>query len=399
MTTAASSSNWVVPVAALVVATFAVCTAELIIGGLLPAIATDLGVTIPTAGLLITGYALGVAVAGPALALATTRLPRKRLLLAVMAVFLIGNLLCAVATSYWTLLSARLVLSACHGLFFGVAMVIATRLAPPGRQATTVSLVTAGVNAATIIGIPLGTAIGNTYGWHTPFWLVAVAGAVAAIALAVLIPAASETGRAASDMRTEIRAAIRPVVLLCYGIIATALVGFFVLIAYLVPFLTGASGIPLTVVPWVMLAIGVAGFFGNLIGGRLGDRYPTGTVIGSLGSSAILFAVLSQMTSNGAAVVLLLCAIWCSGFAFIAPVQSRILREVRDAPNFASTLMSTSFQVGIAAGAALGGAVIATGWAYGQLPLLSAGALIAALIGTLVLLTWDRYRKPVLAGA
>jgi DHA1 family inner membrane transport protein len=399
MIAGSTPGNWLVPIAALLVAAFAVCTTELIIGGLLPAIAADLSVTIPTAGLLISGYALGVAVAGPALALATTRLPRKGLLLVVMAVFLVGNLLCAVSNSYWMLLAARLVLSACHGLFFGIILVIATGLAPPGRQASAVSLVMAGVNAATIIGIPLGTAIGNTYGWHVPFWLTTVAGAVAAVTLAVLIPAANEAERAASDLRSEFRAAIRPVVLLCFGIIALALVAFFVMVAYLVPFLTGASGIPLTVVPWVMLAMGVAGFFGNLIGGRLGDRYPMGTLIGSLGTSAILFAVLSQMTSSSVAVVLLLCAIWCSGFAFIAPVQSCILREVSDAPNFASTLMSTSFQVGIAAGAALGGAVIAAGWAYAQLPLLSTGSLVASLIGTLALLAWDRQRKPAFSGA
>src|SRR5688572_22229728 len=233
-----TSGNWLVPIAALLVAAFAVCTTELIIGGLLPAIAADLSVTIPTAGLLISGYALGVAVAGPALALATTRLPRKGLLLVVMAVFVVGNLLCAVSNSYWMLLAARLVLSACHGLFFGIILVIATGLAPPGRQATAVSLVMAGVNAATIIGIPLGTAIGNTYGWHVPFWLTTVAGAVAAVTLAVLIPAANEAERAASDLRSEFRAAIRPVVLLCFGIIALALVAFFVMVAYLVPFLT-----------------------------------------------------------------------------------------------------------------------------------------------------------------
>src|SRR4028119_2283832 len=148
----AAPRHWVVPLAALLVATFAICTAELIIAGLLPAVAQDLGVSIPIAGLLITGYAIGVAVTGPVLSLFTGRVRRKTLLVAIMAIYIVGNLLCAVATSYWTLLGARLVLSSCHGLHFGVAMVLATQLAPAGRQATAITTATAGVRAAPHLG-------------------------------------------------------------------------------------------------------------------------------------------------------------------------------------------------------------------------------------------------------
>jgi DHA1 family inner membrane transport protein len=375
-------SSWLVPVAALLVATFAVVTNELIPTGLLPAIAADLAVDIPTAGLLITGYAIGVAIAGPVLALLTSRVPRKLLLLAIMAVLVVASILSATASSYWLLLGGRVLIAAGHGLFFGVTMVLASRLAPPGRQATALSLVMAGVNAATILGVPLGTAIGNAVGWRMTFWVIVGVAVVAAVVLSVLIPGEekADTPRPLASFRAEAAAALRPVVLICYTNIALSLVAFFVMVTYMVPYLTEVGGVPIEAVPLVLVAIGVAGFFGNLLGGRLGDWNPVATMFGALAINTVLFAVR---------------VIWLVGFAFPAPVQSRILREVSDAPNFASTLISTAFQVGIAAGAALGGSAIAMGWGYARLPLLSALFMGFALVGTLVLFAFERRRKPL----
>ena len=164
-----SDFAWLVPVVALFVSTFAVNTAENIVAGLLPGIASDLRVDIPTAGQLITVYALGVAVAGPLLALVTTGGSRRNLLLLSIGIFVLGNVICAISTSYLMLLIARLLTAACQGLFFGVAMIVATRLAPEGRQTTALSLVIAGVTVASIAGVPIGTAVGNAYGWHMAF--------------------------------------------------------------------------------------------------------------------------------------------------------------------------------------------------------------------------------------
>jgi DHA1 family inner membrane transport protein len=391
------SGGWLLPVGALLIAVFAVCTSELVIAGLLPALAGDLGVDIPTAGLLITGYALGVAVAGPLLALATASISRKTLLLAVMAIFVAGNVLCALSTDYAMLLIARLVLAACHGLFFGVTMVIAMRVAPPGRQATAISVVTAGVSMATVIGVPLGTAIGNAFGWRMPFWIITAAVVAATLLLILLIPSTPEEKRTSSNFTDELRAAARPVVLISFATIVLALIAVFSLLAYIVPLLTDVSGVPLSVVPWVLFAIGVAGFFGNLLGGRLGDWNPTLTVTGAFAINTVLFVILWQVSSNSTLVPILLSAIWLVGFTFLAPIQSRVLREVSDAPNFASTLMSSCFQVGIAMGAALGGAVIATGWGYAQLPLASAVFFGLALLVTLGLVAYDRRLKAKLA--
>jgi DHA1 family inner membrane transport protein len=288
-------------------------------------------------------------------------------------------------------------IAAGHGLFFGVTMVLASRLAPPGRQATALSLVMAGVNAATILGVPLGTAIGNAVGWRMTFWVIVGVAVVAAVVLSVLIPGEekADTPRPLASFRAEAAAALRPVVLICYTNIALSLVAFFVMVTYMVPYLTEVGGVPIEAVPLVLVAIGVAGFFGNLLGGRLGDWNPVATMFGALAINTVLFAVLSQAALDGWGLTVLLCVIWMVGFAFPAPVQSRILREVSDAPNFASTLISTAFQVGIAVGAALGGSAIAMGWGYARLPLLSALFMGFALVGTLVLFAFERRRKPL----
>ena len=397
MTASPASSNWVVPIAALLVATFAIVTSEMLVAGLLPAIATDLDVTIPVAGQLITGYAIGVGIAGPILALLTGRVSRRVLLLAIMVVYIVGNVLCALATSYWTLMGARLILSACHGIHFGVAMVVATRVAPEGRKATAVSLVVAGVSAATILGVPIGTAIGNAYGWRATFWVAAAVGVVALIILALFIPKRTGEAVQASDMKAELAAAVRPIALLCYAIFVALLVAYFLMLAYIVPFLTDVAGVALDVVPWVLFAMGIAAFVGTLAGGQLGDRNPAATLIGAFILMALFLAALWQLAPNAWAATGLLFLAWLAAFCTPASLQSRLQREVRDAPNFASTLMNTASQAGIAAGAALGGLVIAGGWSYGQLPLLSAGFAVLALAGTLLLVAHDRRRKPALA--
>jgi DHA1 family inner membrane transport protein len=396
MTPTSGSGNWIVPIAALLFATFAIVTSEMLVAGLLPALATDLDVTIPVAGQLITGYAIGVGIAGPILALLTGRVSRRVLLLAIMLLYIAGNVLCAIATSYWTLLGARLVLSACHGIHFGVAMVVATRVAPEGRKATAVSLVIAGVSAATILGVPLGTAIGNAYGWRTAFWVAAAVGVVAVIVLALFIPRRSGEAPQASDMKTELRAAVRPIALLCYAIFAALLVSYFIMLAYIVPFLTDALGIGLDMVPWILLAMGIASFLGTLSGGQFGDRNPAATLIGAFMLMALFLAALWQFAPNAWAIGLLLLA-WLAAFNIPAVLQSRLQREVSDAPNFASTLMNTAGQAGIAVGAALGGLVIATGGSYGQLPLVAAAFSALALIGALFLISYDRRRKLALA--
>jgi len=380
-----SDNAWLVPIVALFIATFAVNTAENIVGGLLPAIAADLHVDIPTAGQLITGYALAVAVVGPLLALLTTGMSRRTLLLVVMVVFILSNVGCATATSYPILLAARLLTAACHGLFFGVAVVIATQLAPSGRGTSAVSLVVAGTTIAAIAGLPVGTALGNAFGWHSAFWALALAGLVAAAVLIVLIPSNLKQERLSrAQMVAEMSAAMRPMVLLCYAIIIFFSLGPFLLIAYMVPLLTGVVGVPMLYVPLVLFGLGVAGFFGNLAGGRLGDWKPFLTLVGILVVWITLSAVFATIANVTWLAIVNLLVLWFVGFGFIAPIQGRILEEASAAPNFAATLISTAFNIGLASAAAIGGAAIA-GWGYRALPWLNAASECIALAATLVL--------------
>ena len=398
MTSISPARDWRIPIFAMLVATFAVCTTELIISGILPALAQDLTVDIPTAGLLITGYAVSVAVGGPLLALLTGRLSRRLLLLVVLAIFIVGNIICAVSTNYAMLLATRLVLAASQGLFFSVVMVLAMRLAPEDRKSSAVSMVMIGVNMATILGVPLGTAIGNAYGWRATLLVISVAVGIATAVLALLIPptpVSAEPKR--SDFKAELAAALRVPVLLCYASIAFSLLAFFIMVAYIVPFLTVGGGLSTEVVPLALLGIGVTGFFGNIIGGRLGDWNPVATMLGTLTINTILFVVLAQVASYGWVAVGVMLVIWGVGFAFPAPAQTRIMREVADAPNFAASLNNTAFQVGIACGAAIGGAALAADVPYTSLPLLSALSLACALGTTLALSVYDRRRRVALA--
>lgn len=387
--------GWIVPILGLLSLTFTICTAELVVAGLLPTIAADLSVDIPTAGLLITAYAMGVAAAGPFLSLVTGRVPRKSLLLYISAVFIGGNVICGLAPSYGALLIARLLMSACHGLFFGVAMVLASRLAPEDRRASAVSMVLAGVAVAIIAGVPLGTAIGNAWGWRTTFWAIAAASSAASLIVVWLIPEDGEHVEA--NLGAELQAAIRPMVLMCYVNFAIPLIAFFALLSYAVPLLTEVGGVPLTYVPVVLFGTGLASFTGSIIGGRLADWNPFATVIGIAVTDTILFLLLSQLAANGTVSAMLMCVIWFVSFGLPPPLQSLALREAIDAPNLTATMMNTASQVGIACGAAFGGFVIAQGWGYASIPLFGAGFWVVGLVCILVLMAYERRRRPIVA--
>src|SRR5688572_17953287 len=254
---------------ALSLGAFAVGTSEFMISGLLETVAQDLSVTVPTAGFLITGYALGVVVGGPAMAVLTGKLDRRTTLLLLLTIFVLVNLLCANAPSYSLLLVGRIVTSFCHGAFYGLASVIGGALVAPGHRARAVALITAGVMVANVIGVPIGAAIGQTFGWRSAFWVVALVGGIAAIALVALLP--SSVGGAASRLLAEIRALARPRVLIGLGLCFVFTLGLFGLFAYITPLLLEVSGARADQLPTLLLLFGLGSTAGVLGGGRLGD--------------------------------------------------------------------------------------------------------------------------------
>jgi predicted MFS family arabinose efflux permease len=258
---------------ALTVGSFGIGTTEFVIMGLLMQVSADLGVTIASAGLLISGYALGVAVGAPVLTLATRKLPRKTVLLALMAIFTLGNLACALAPDYGSLMAARVITSLAHGTFFGVGSIVATGLVAPERKASAIAVMFSGLSLATLLGVPAGAWLGLHYGWRSTFWVVALIGLLAFLVLAVFVPrSAAENGN--GSIRQELAGLARPQVVLGLLMTVFGFAGVFAIFTYIQPILTQLTGFSEAAVSPILLVFGGGIFIGNLLGGRLADSGP-----------------------------------------------------------------------------------------------------------------------------
>jgi MFS transporter, DHA1 family, inner membrane transport protein len=363
------------PILALAAASFGIGTTEFVIMGLLPDVARDFGVTIPQAGYLVSGYAMGVVVGAPLVAAATARLPRKTALMALMAIFILGNLGCALAPTYASLMAARILTAFAHGAFFGIGAVVARDLVPRERRTQAVSLMFAGLTLANVLGVPLGTALGQAAGWRSTFWAVVAIGIVAVSAIARFVPAGLAGSR--GNLIAEFRALGRWPVVLPMLISTIASISMFSLFTYVTPLLEKVTGLTPHGVTGALLAIGLGLTIGNLIGGRLADRNLVATVIGCfLGLISVLGALSAVGSSELATMVLL--TLWGGlAFALVSPMQIWVVDAATDAPNLASTLNQGAFNLGNAVGAWLGGTALTEGLAYAHLPML--GALTSGL--------------------
>jgi DHA1 family inner membrane transport protein len=376
------------PILALAAASFGIGTTEFVIMGLLPDVARSFAVTIPQAGYLVSGYAMGVVVGAPIVAIATAGLPRKTALLTLMAVFIIGNLGCALAPDYWTLMAARIVTAFSHGAFFGIGAVVARDLVPREQRAQAVSLMFAGLTLANVLGVPFGTALGQFAGWRAAFWAVVVIGLIAGLAIVRYVPSGLPGSR--GGLAKEFRALGRWPVLLPMLISTLASVSMFSLFTYITPLLEEVTGLSPHGVTGALLSIGVGLTIGNLIGGKLADRNLLGTVIGAfVGVMAVL--VLLAFAIHSVIPTMALLILWGGlAFALVSPLQIWVVDAATDAPNLASTLNQGAFNLGNATGAWLGGAALNAGMHYAQLPLL--GVAVAAVALALVLSTFANRR-------
>lgn len=385
------------PLIALFLTAFGIGTAEFVIAGLLPEVSTDLGVSIPTAGFLITAYAIGVAVGGPIVTLLTAHFSRKSTILVLVAVFTLGQVLCALAPSYSLLMAARLLVSIGHGAFFGVAAIVATRLVPPEKAGSAVALLLAGITVANILGVPGGTAIGNLLGWRATFWAVGILGLVSLIAVAILLPADKpEPAHARPSFAEQFKVLGRPVIFLSFAIIVVAMIGQFAVFTFIAPYLITVTQVPQDIVPWLLLLFGVGSTVGVLFGGRLADWKLMPSLVGMLVALAVVYATMAFSSYNGLAMGI--CILLWSGmsFGFGAPVQTRILKAAADAPNLASPLIPTAFNLGIALGASIGAAALEHGWGYVSLPWIGCAVSIAAAL--IAIVSW-RFEAPAGAAA
>ncbi len=374
---------------ALMVFTFSLGIGEFVVLGLLPEVANDLGVSVPSAGWLVTGYALGVAIGGPVLAVTTMRVPRRSLLAVLGVVFLIGTLICAVAPNYILLMLGRILASLTHGAFVGAAVVVATRLVSPEREGAAVAAVIGGFTAATVVGVPLGTFVGQAFGWRSVFWAIAVVSLLGWAAMMLLLPKSREA-EPLPDLKREFAAVARPTVLAALATTALGFGGLFAAYTYIALFLTDVSGSATSSVPFLLLVFGIGAVIGNTVGGRLADKAVVSTVLGLLSVLAASLVLLPILGGNQIMTAILLLVMGGAAFGATPGLQLRVVSEARDAPYLSSTMNVTAFNIGNAMGAFLGGLLI-----------LQSGSLAvaawagAAMTGLAVLVTWSATsRKP-----
>jgi DHA1 family inner membrane transport protein len=348
-------------IAALGVGGFAIGTGEFVIMGLLPEVARDLHVTIPEAGHVISAYALGVVIGAPTLAVLAANWPRRALLMALMALFAVGNLASALAPGYLTLNLLRFAAGLPHGTYFGVAALVAASLAPPHRRASAVGLVMLGLTSATLVGVPIAAWLGQHLGWRAAFVLV---GAIAAIACVLIrrfvpdLPAA----HGASPLR-ELGALARPQVWLTLGVGAIGFGGLFSVFSYIKPLLTDVTGMPVNAVPVVLALFGLGMVAGNVVGSRLADKSLMRTIAGLLVWAAVVLGAVTFTAPYALAIsvnVFLVGTIVAIGPA----LQIRLMDVAGDAQTLAAALNHSAFNVANALGAWLGGVAITAGMGW-----------------------------------
>ncbi|CAH0315590.1 Inner membrane transport protein YdhP [Massilia sp. Bi118] len=376
---------------ALTLSAFAIGTTEFVIVGLIPTIAASLQVSVPSAGLLVSLYALGVAIGAPVLTALTGRVPRKLLLLGLMLLFTAGNLVAWMAPGYEALMAARVLTGLAHGVFFSIGSTIATSLVPKEKAASAIALMFSGLTVALVTGVPLGTFIGQHFGWQMTFLAVAMLGVIAFIGIALLVPSGIARGKPAS-LLTQMAVLKKPRLLLVYAMTTLGYGGTFVAFTYLAPILQQVAGFSAGAVGLVMLVYGVSVAFGNIWGGKLADRK------GPVRALQIVFALLAavllvlQFTAANKIAVLVTVLAWGAvAFGNVPGLQVYVVQRAgRDAPqavDVASGLNIAAFNVGIALGAWGGGIIVdriglmATPW-IGALVVLGA-LLLTTLAGRL----------------
>jgi DHA1 family inner membrane transport protein len=378
---------------ALAMSAFAIGTTEFVIMGLLPQVAGDLQVSIPLAGWLISGYALGVAIGAPIMAILTARLPRKLTLLLLMVIFIVGNLMCALAYSYNFLMLARIITALCHGAFFGIGSVVAANLVAPNRRASAVALMFTGLTLANVLGVPLGTALGQALGWRSTFWAVVVIGFISLLALYTKLPAVKEEHP--TNLRKELSALRGLGIWLSLLMTVCFAAAMFALFTYIAPVLTDITGVSPHGVSWTLLLMGVGLTVGNVLGGRLADwKLSVSLTLTFL--LIALFSVLFSVTSHHLVTAEVTLFLWsAAAFAAVPALQINVVAYGKNAPNLVSTLNIAAFNVGNALGAWVGGAVIAGGLGLTMVPVAAGGLALLGFV--LCLFTFRRAARKAVA--
>lgn len=360
---------------------------EFVMMGLLPDIASDLKISIPTAGHLIAAYAIGVVVGAPTLVIAGRNLPPKKMLIAMTAMLTIFNTLSIIAPGYNLLLVSRFLSGLPHGAFFGVGAVVASRLAIKGKEAQSVAVMFSGLTVANVVGVPLGTYIGHNFSWRYTFVIIAVIGLITFISLIMYLPK-MEAGKV-TNIKTQLNFFSKMQAWLVIFITAIGCGGLFCWISYIAPLLTDISGFDAEDVPYILMLAGVGMVVGNLTGARIADRFsPSHTVFAILIGMAITLALVYFLSANQYISLVLVFLTGFMAFALIAPVQMMMIQTAKGAEMIASAAIQASFNIGNALGAFLGGLPLVYGYSYAAPNLVGvAMALFGALVTVIFIKT------------
>lgn len=375
---------------ALAMGGFGIGLTEFSITGLLTDVAADLRVTIPAAGGLVTGYALGVVVGAFTVTLALVSRPPKTALQILLALFVVGNLVCAFGPTYEIVLAGRIITALCHGGFFGIGAVLAARLVTPERQASAIALMFAGLTVANVLGVPAGTALGHRFGWRATFVAVALIGVIAIAAIGAFVP---NLPSATTSVRSQLKVLLQPSVWVACAVTALVFGGLFGAFTYIEPLLREVSGFGPGAIPWILVLFGVGLFAGNLVGGRVADRNADRGLIGFAVLLPLAIAAVAVCAGSKPLVVLALMVMGAVGFATVPALQLRVLRNAGTATLIASSANIAAFNLGNAAGAQFGGMGLSAGGGptvpvWIGVALSGAGALLAGAS-----IAWERRHR------
>ncbi|MEW2114742.1 MFS transporter [Streptomyces sp. NPDC005474] len=382
---------------ALAVGAFGIGTTEFVMMGLLPDVADDLGVSIPSAGHLVSAYALGVVIGAPLLAALTARMPRRKVLIGLMGLFVAGNALSAFAPDYDYLLAARFLSGLPHGAFFGVGAVVATNMAAPERKARSVSLMFLGLTVANVLGVPVATAMGQQLGWRATFLGVSVIGVAAIAALALLIPR-DRAAAPVAGLRGELAALRSLPVWLALGTTVAGFGALFSAYSYITPMLTDSAGYADSSVTLLLALFGVGATIGNLVGGRLADHAMRGTLVGGLVSLIVVLGAFPLLMSTAWSAALAVTLLGVAAFVTGSPLNLMVMERASAAPSLASSANQAAFNMANAGGAWIGGLALAAGFGTTSPALVGAGLAALGLGVAGVAYVVDRRRVTPSAG-
>ncbi|MFE1802228.1 MULTISPECIES: MFS transporter [unclassified Streptomyces] len=383
---------------ALAVGAFGIGTTEFVMMGLLPDVADDLNISIPSAGHLVSAYAIGVVVGAPLLAAVTARMARRKVLIGLMVLFVVGNTLSAFAPDNTSLLAARFLSGLPHGAFFGVGAVVATGMVSAERKARAVSLMFLGLTVANIVGVPAATFVGQQFGWRATFLGVSVIGLAAIASLALLLPRNSEHDATATGLRGELAALKSVPVWLALGTTVAGFGALFSAYSYITPMLTDSAGYADSSVTLLLALFGVGATAGNLLGGRLADRSMRGTLFGGLVSLVAVLALFPLMMNTAWSAPLAVVLLGAAAFMTSSPLLLMVMEKASSAPSLASSANQAAFNLANAGGAWIGGLALAAGYGVTSPALAGAGLAILGLGVAAVAYVVDRNRGTTNAG-